>query len=294
LVKEIPAFTKLMPYLMPNKTGSIIFYQEDYDVTDAVVYIKDYNRHLVKEEKTILTLFEVVMCAAARAISLRPRLNRFIAGKRYYQRNQILLSFVAKKEISDEGKEVNIKMAFDPRETLTTLAKRAHAEIKDGVYGEGQDNEKIVDAVVGMPSFILSFMNFAYNWLDNHNLLPYSVTESDPMWSTIFLANVGSFGLNPPFHHLFERGTCPIFMAVGKVRSENRVVAASDGSPLVEERKFLRVNYTFDDRIADGVYMGKALELVRRFVEDPSLLAIPEELSPGILAELALRPSAIA
>jgi pyruvate/2-oxoglutarate dehydrogenase complex dihydrolipoamide acyltransferase (E2) component len=83
-------------------------------------------------------------------------------------------------------------------------------------------------------------------------------------------------------------------MAVGKVRSENRVVAASDGSPLVEERKFLRVNYTFDDRIADGVYMGKALELVRRFVEDPSLLAIPEELSPGILAELALRPSAIA
>ena len=45
LVKGIPAFTKLMPYLMPDKTGSLILFQEDYDVTDAVVYIKELNRH---------------------------------------------------------------------------------------------------------------------------------------------------------------------------------------------------------------------------------------------------------
>jgi hypothetical protein len=281
-----------MPYLMPDKTGSIIFYQEDYDVTETLVFIKDFNHRHARDLGAILTLFEVVLLAAARSVAMRPRLNRFIAGKRYYQRNRIILSFVAKKELSDDGKEVNIKMAFEPEDTLASTAVKVRDMVKKGVSEDGHDNEKIVDWVMRFPEFILRFFNFAYNWLDSRNLLPYSVTESDPMWSTIFLANVGSFGLNPPFHHLFERGTCPIFMAVGKVRPENRLTAAPDGSPRVEERKILRVNYSFDDRIADGIYMGKALELVRGFVEDPSRLVAPPALPPEILKELALSPAA--
>jgi hypothetical protein len=289
LVRGLPAFTKIMPYLMPDKTGSIIFYQEDYDVTDSLGYIKEWNHRNARETGALITLFEVVMLAAARAVSMRPRINRFIAGKRYYQRNQIILSFVAKKELSDDGKEVNVKMPFAVDETLATAAKRVRDYIKKGISEDGHDNEKIVDTVMKLPiSPLVTFLNFAYNWLDAHNLLPYALTESDPMWSSIFLANVGSFGLNPPFHHLFERGTCPIFMAVGKARSENRIAAAPDGNPRVEERKVLRVNFSFDDRIADGIYMGKALELVRKFIESPVLLDVPVALSPETLAELAL------
>ncbi|NLJ47716.1 MAG: 2-oxo acid dehydrogenase subunit E2 [Treponema sp.] len=291
LLRGLPAFTRIMPYLMPDKAGSIIFYQEDYDVTDCLGFVKDWNRRNSRTEGALLTLFEVVMVAAARAVALRPRINRFIANRRYYQRNQILLSFVAKKELSDDGKEVNVKVPFDPEETLSSAARKVRDYIKKAISEDGLENERVVDSVMRLPSFLLKIINFAYNWLDDHNLLPYSVTESDPMWSTIFLANVGSFGLNPPFHHLFERGTCPIFMAVGKVRDENRLSATPDGSPRVETRKILRVNYSFDDRIADGIYMGRSLELVRRFVEDPAALDRPPEIAPEILAELALRPA---
>jgi hypothetical protein len=291
-IKNLPAFTKIMPYLMPTRTEAAIFYQEDYDVTEALAYIKDFNKKNMRETGTILTLFEVVLCATARAISLRPQINRFIAGKRYYQRNQILLSFVAKKELTDEGKEVNIKVPFVVDETLSTTAKKVGEYIKKGISDDGHENEKIVDAAMKLPAFLVNFLNSAYNWLDFHNFLPYSLTESDPMWSTVFLANVGSFGLNPPFHHLFERGNCPIFMAVGKVRPENRLVAANDGSPALEEHKILRINFSFDDRTSDGIYMGKALDLVRRFIEDPALLAVPEELSPEAIADLGLRPEA--
>lgn len=292
LVRGLPAFTRIMPYLMPDKMGSIIFYQEDYDVTESLAYIKEWNRRNSRSIGALLTLFEVVMCAAARAVSMRPRVNRFIAGRRYYQRNQLLLSFVAKKELSDNGKEVNVKVPFEPDETLTTAAAKVRDFIKKGISEDGHDNEKVVDTVMKFPAFFLRYFNSAYNWLDNHNLLPYSVTESDPMWSSIFLANVGSFGLNPPFHHLFERGTCPIFMAVGKVRDENRVGTAPDGNPRVEARKILRINFSFDDRIADGIYMGKTLELVRKFIEFPHLLSEPEALSPEILTELKLKAAA--
>lgn len=291
-IKDLPAFTKIMPYLMPAKTEAIIFYQEEFDVTEALAFIKAFNREHLRETGAVLTLFEVVLCATARAISMRPKINRFIAGKRYYQRNQILLSFVAKKELSDEGKEVNIKVPFGTEETLLSAAKKVGDYIKKGISEDGHENEKVVDAVMRLPPFLLPFLNGAYNWLDAHNLLPYSVTESDPMWSSVFLANVGSFGLNPPLHHLFERGTCPVFMAVGKVSSENRLVAAADGSPRIEEHKLLKVNYSFDDRIADGIYMGRTMELVKRFIENPELLMEPEKLPPETLAALRLRAEA--
>lgn len=289
-IKDLPAFTKIMPYLMPTRSESIIFFQEDYDVTEALTYIKEFNKKNLREIGAILTLFEVVLCAAARAISMRPQINRFVSGKRYYQRNQILLSFVAKKVLSDEGKEVNIKVPFSVDETLATAAKKVGEYIKKGISEDGHENEKIVDAAMKLPAFLVNFFNSAYNWLDSHNFLPYSLTESDPMWSTVFLANVGSFGLNPPFHHLFERGNCPIFMAVGKVRSENRLIAASDGSPKLEEHKMLRINFSFDDRTSDGIYMGKALDLVRRFIENPALMAVPEHVPVETLTELRLRP----
>jgi hypothetical protein len=291
-VRDLPAFTKIMPYLMPDKMGSIIFYQEDFDVTETLAYIKDFNHRHARDNGALLTLFEVVMLSTVRTVALRPRLNRFVAGKHYYQRKRLIMSFVAKKELSDEGKEVNIKMEFDPRDTLSSAAVKVRDAIKKGISEDGHENEKVVDSVMKLPSFLLVFINWAYNWLDARNLLPYSVTESDPMWSTVFLANVGSFGLNPPFHHLFERGTCPIFIAVGKVRSENRLAANPDGSPRVEERKMLRVNYSFDDRIADGIYMGSSIELLKGFVEDPSALSRPPELSAALVAELDLETQA--
>ena len=286
LVKNVPPFTALMPYLMPDKKGSAIFYEQDLDITDTLAYIKKVNRVLIKKRE-ILTLFEVVLCAALRAVVFRPRLNRFISGCKYYQRNQLILSFVAKREITDEGEEMNIKMPLEPDETLESLARKVKTAVKEATLGNGQENKQVVDAFAKLPHTLLKFLSKAMVWVDQHNLMPYSVTQSDPMYSTVFLANVGSFGLDAPFHHLFEWGNSPIFLAVGNVRTE-RIL---DAEGKVQERKKLRLRYTFDDRIADGVYMSKALGLVQKFVEHPEELSTPPEIPEALLAELNLRPS---
>ena len=117
-------------------------------------------------------------------------------------------------------------------------------------------------------------------------MMPSDMIESDPCFCSVFLANVGSFGLDTPFHHLYERGNCPIFIAMGKVRAQNRLEA--DGS--VSERKMLLLRYSFDDRVADGVYMAKALNFIKGFVERVQELETVPEIDPKILAELNLRP----
>jgi hypothetical protein len=284
-IRGLPPFTILMPYVMPTRTGSMIYYEQEIEVTKTLARVKAINRELIKRRE-ILTLFEVVICAAVRAIALRTRANRFIAGGRFYQRNQITVNFVAKKELTDEGEEVNVKIPFGLYETLETVAKSVKAYVRKAVSDSGLDNDRVVKALVRLPHFVMRIVAKALLWLDAHNLMPADMIESDPCFCSVFLTNVGSFGLeSPPYHHLYERGNCPIFISMGKVRTENRLEA--DGS--VKERKTLVLRYSFDDRIADGTYMGGTLALVKKFVEDPEALLIPPAIDPAIVAEHSLR-----
>jgi hypothetical protein len=287
LIRDLPAFTLLMPYVMPTRTASLIYFEEEIDVTRTLAQVKAINRVLIKRRE-ILTLFDVVICAAVRAVAMRPRANRFISGCRFYQRNQITVNFVAKKELTDEGEEVNVKIPFEPFETLETVAQKVKRYVRKAVSDEGMANDDMVKALVKFPHFVLKVVAKVLLWLDDHNLMPADMIESDPCFCSIFLTNVGSFGLEtPPYHHLYERGNCPIFIAMGKVKTLN--VLQSDGS--VVERKSLMLRYSFDDRIADGTYMGRTLDLVKKFVESAESLIEPPTIDPAIIAALKLRPS---
>jgi hypothetical protein len=285
LLSDIPPFTLLLPYLMPKKTGATIYFEQDVDVTGTLDYMKSLNRELIKKRE-IVTLFELVMAAAARTLALRPRVNRFISGNRYYQRNQIVFNFVAKKELTDDGQEVNVKIAFEPEDTLVDVARKAKREIRKAVSESGAENEKVVASLMKLPPWILKLAVRAMNWLDEHNLMARSLIESDPMWCSVFLTNVGSFNLDAPYHHLFDRGNCPIFLAVGRVRE----VRMLDTNGQMETKKMLYLRYSFDDRVAEGVYMAKTLTMLQDFVEHPEKLFAAPVVSPELRKELMLRP----
>lgn len=89
LIRDLPDFTRFLPFLMPTKNGSVIYYEQDLDVTKTVALIKQVNRDLIKQRE-ILTLFGLVINAMVRTLALRPKFNRFISGNRFWQRNQIL------------------------------------------------------------------------------------------------------------------------------------------------------------------------------------------------------------
>lgn len=196
-----------------------------------------------------------------------------------------MFNFVAKEVITDDGKKVNVKIDLSPYETLASTAKKVRSAVKRAISEEGAANESAVTFIMRFPDFLVKFLVRGMDWLDQRNLMPRSKTDSDPMWSSIFLTNVGSFGLDAPYHHLFERGNCPVFIAMGRVRDEPSL----DDEGRMVTRKRIRLRYTFDDRIADGVYMGKALDLVQHYVEHAEELIEPPDLGPELLAELRLK-----
>jgi len=282
-IKDLPYFTRMLPYLMPKRSDACIYFEQEFDVTKTLEYVKAANADCAPGEKK-LTLFQVVLCATVRTIALRPKLNRFVAGLRYYQRNRIVFNFVAKKELTDGGSEINVTLPFTPYETLSTLPPKVSSFVSRVKKGEATDTDDLNAFLAGLPRFINRIVFGTLFFLDYNNALPFSFTKSLPFYSSVFFTNVGSVGIDAPFHHNFEFGTCGLFVAIGKIRKER--VVGEDGK--AETRDRVKVTFTYDDRIAAGIYCGKAIDLLRSLVEDPAALEAPPTLSPEQLAELAL------
>jgi hypothetical protein len=282
-LKDLPHFTRIMPYLMPSRAESVIFFEQDFDVTGALEYVRRANKGVQGEKR--LTFFQVFLTAAVRTLALRPKLNRFVAGYRYYQRNRIILNFVAKRELSDDGGEINVNLAFSPRETLATLPPKVAEFVSHVRKGGSTDVDSLNAFLARLPRFLLRLIVKILFFLDYHNGLPWSFIKGMPFFSTVFLTNVGSVGIDAPFHHNFEFGTCGLFVAVGKLRKER--VVGPDGQESL--RDMVKVTFTFDDRITDGIYCGRAIELLRSLMEDPTELEREPDLSPELLAELMLK-----
>lgn len=280
-IKDLPYFTRIIPYAMPTRTEAAIYFEQDFDVTKTLEYVGKANEGCAPGQKK-LTLFQVLLCATVRTVALRPKLNRFVAGLRYYQRNRISFNFVAKRELTDGGEEINVTLCFSPTETLSTLPPKVSAYVAKMKRGESNDSDSFNKLMAKMPRWINRILVGLLFWADYNNCLPFPFIKTFPFFSTVFFTNVGSVGIDAPFHHNFEFGNCGIFCALGKIRKER--VIGEDGQ--VQVRDMVKVTFTYDDRITDGIYCGKSIDLLRSLVEDPSQLEAAPELSPELQAEL--------
>ena len=280
-LRDLPHFTQILPYLMPTRSDTTIYFEAEFDVTRTLEYLETVNSR--GEGK--ITFFHVFLCGAVRTVALRPKLNRFVSGYHYYQRNQILFNFVAKKTLTDEGEEINITIPFAPDETPSTLSAKVVESVNRGRAGTSVQSDDTNAFLMKLPRWMIRLSIRFLRFADYHNVLPGSFIRSMPFFASVFITNVGSVGLDAPFHHNFNLGTCGLFIALGKIRKEP--VLSAGGT--VEMRDRVKVTFTFDDRIVDGIYCGRAVDLFRGFVEDPQQLETPPELSAELRAELMLK-----
>ena len=284
-IKNLHIFTQLLPYLMPTRTDACIFFEQEFDLTNTLKYVRKCRKE--NPDKATLSTFYLILYAALRSIALRPKMNRFVSGHRFYQRNRISFNFVVKRDLSDEGEEVNVTMSFSPFLSLDDFCKKIDSHILSIKDGSGTDSEKINANVTSLPRFLVKLLVWGLKYLDYHNGLPKSVINSLPFYSSIFFTNVGSVGIDAPFHHNFEIGNCGIFCAIGKIKKVP--VLKTDGT--VETRDKVRITWTYDDRIADGIYCARATDMVRVLVENPEKLEAPLTLTEEQLANLGLAKS---
>lgn len=266
-IMKVDPFHSIIPYMMPKRTEAEVSMNESFDVTDLCAYLKRRNG----EEGLNLKLFHAICTAVARTIYLRPKLNIFIAGRRYWQRKDITLSFVVKREFKDSSEESLMFMKVQPDMTLDSVSKLILGDV-DRVRKDGSnDLDQTMDLVGRLPRFVLNFLFFIIRRLEYHGIMPAFLTAGDPNYSTVLLANLGSIGCGAPYHHLSNYGTCSIMVTIGTMHKETRRMP--DGTEA--QRDILDMTVTLDERIADGFYFARSLNLVRHMLEHPALLEEP-------------------
>jgi hypothetical protein len=266
-LKKLPGFRKIFPFLMRTRTESAVYFSKRLVVAPTLSWLERTNPRRDKK----LSLFYVALAAGVRTLALRPEVNRFVAGRRIYQRRTIDLSFVVKRELTEEASEITLKLTFDPRSTIDEVARRVQEAVETARQSLTSFDEKLTNFITSLPRPLIRLAVAAVRTLDYHGWVPASFLRDDSLHTSAFLANLGSIGLDAAFHHMYEWGDASIFVVVGKLKKE----------PVVNERGELEVadvvdmNFTGDERITDGVYFSRTMDLFLDLIGNPERLETP-------------------
>jgi hypothetical protein len=254
LVKSTSKFHELFFNLMPRKTNSNFLHHMTLDLDNTFAFLDEVNED--REEK--ITLFEVILTGLQRSVIAKPKVNRFIKGRRLWQRNELSINFVVKREKTEAGDEVNALIRFSPYDTLETVSKRLKENIYNARKGENP-NAKDVKLFGSMPRLVLRIIAKFLRFLDNINMPLYAVIKELPFYCTAFVANLGSLGMDGGYHHLFELGTTELFVVISKVRYDQVV---DQKTKQVKVARVMDLDFNIDERVVDGIYWGRVLEII--------------------------------
>ena len=119
-VKKLDTQFWIVPNIMRTRTDSQVFFNE-------VIGVGELDRYIHKKregEIPNLRMIHVIIAATIRLFAERPRLNRFIAGKKIFAHNNIRLSMSIKRSMTDDGEETELAIP-DERYSPERLAERA-------------------------------------------------------------------------------------------------------------------------------------------------------------------------
>jgi len=276
-VKDLPPFKKLFPYVMETRTESVIYSTQRVDVTRLLAFLEEYNDQRPKEER--VSLFHVLLAVVSRTLYLRPELNRFIVGRRLYQHRDISLTFVAKKEYREDAGESEVRMVFRGTETLEEIRDMVNRRLRVARSDQKGDDDQLMEIVTRLPRPLLNLVVRLIKWLDYHNILPSFLMDAIPLYTSMYLANLGSIGLGAPLHHLFELGTASSFLVFGKIEKQPMV----DADDRVVARDCLEFSFTLDERVSEGFNHATSILAFRSLIANPELLARVEISLDAIL-----------
>lgn len=272
-LKKLSGFRKMFPYMMRTRTESVIYHAQRLRIRDTLAWLDRTN--VGREPK--ITFFQVVLAACVRTLALRPEANRFVAGRRIYQRRTIDLSFVVKRELTEQAGETTVKISFDPRSTVAGVAERVTSFVRETRQNTSSRDEGTADLVAKLPRCLSRLAFRGVSTLDYFGRLPASFIKGDALYTSVFLANLGSIGLDPVLHHMYEWGNAAFFIVVGKRKKEP---VANDRGEL-EVQDILDMTISIDERITDGFYYANTIRLLAHLIENPAELEVPPENLPN-------------
>lgn len=270
-LRTLDAMQIVANYIMPTRNGSSNNIHDSVEITAMERYIREKRR----EGLTNFGITHVFLAAYVRVVARYPGLNRFLSGQQVYSRgDDIQFCMVVKTEMSTTATESITKLHLKPTDTAYDVYEKLKAGM-DSIQGQelGSDFDKTAKALSLIPGVLFKFVVWVLRVMDYFGLIPKFLLEVSPFHASIFFTSMGSLGIPPIVHHLYDFGNMPMFVAFGCKRRANEVLA--DGS--VVQRKYIDYTVNTDERIVDGFYYATALKYMKRLMAHPEQLDTPPE-----------------
>lgn len=268
-VRNLDGLHNVMIDIKPERCDSDVYMNKEIDVTKLIKYVEKYKKEHPDDK---ITYFHAFAMAFAKTIYNKPLLNRFVANRTFYDRNDVIIAFVAKIAFEEDSEEVMINIKVDKDDNIFTLrdkiTKRV-AKIRNSKKGEKKENtNNIVDVVGILPKLIRMIVTGTLKFLDKHGWLPESITKDNLYYSSVILSNLGNFKIGSIYHNIVNFGTSSIIATMGMIHKSK--VIDKDGKEKIIDVCDFGVN--MDERIADGYYFAKSIKVLEYILDNPELL----------------------
>lgn len=276
-IRSLPPMAQVSPYIMVTRNTSTNYFTDAFEITHVERYIRQKRR----EGLTNFGLTHVLLACYVRALAKYPGLNRFLAGQKVYSRgNDVQFCMTIKKEMSATSPDTVIKVHLTPYDTAEDVYNKVNAEVekvKNTPLNSSFDHT--AHALTMIPGVFLKFTVWVLKTIDYFGMLPQFLLEVSPFHGSVFFTSMGSLGIPPIYHHLYDFGNLPVFGSFGCKRRALEV--QEDGT--VVQRKYLDFKFCMDERIVDGFYYAAFFKHFKRLILHPEILDTPpEEVLPDI------------
>ena len=272
-VRTLSPMAQITSYFQVERNTCSNLFEESFEITHVDRYIRQKRR----EGMTDFGITHVLLAAYVRGVAKYPQLNRFISGQKVYSRGEdIQYCMVIKKEMSVDSPDTSIKVHLTPQDTAKDVYEKLNAAVESVKATQELDSslDSLIMAFTMIPSVVMKFTVWLLKLLDYFGLLPRILLELSPFHGSLFFTSMGSLGIRPIYHHLYDFGNLPVFGAFGMKRKANEVL--DDGS--VVQRKYIDVKFVLDERIVDGYYYATFFKYYRNLLRHPELLDNPPDV----------------
>ncbi len=271
-IRTLAPMAQITAYFQVERNTCSNLFEESFEITHIDRYIRQKRR----EGLTDFGITHVLLAAYIRGVAKYPQLNRFISGQKVYSRgNDIQYCMVVKKEMTVDSPDTSIKVHLTPYDTAVDVYNKLNAAIESVKSTQELDSslDNLIQYLNLIPSVVLKFVVWLLKLLDYFGMLPKFLVELSPFHGSLFFTSMGSLGIRPIYHHLYDFGNLPCFGAFGCKRRALEV--QEDGT--VVQKKYIDVKFVLDERICDGYYYATFFKHYRRLLAHPEVLDNPPE-----------------
>ena len=268
LLRSLPAFAKFVPFIMPTRNDACNQYEESFEVTN----IDRRLRKMRVEGYKGIGFLHFIIAAYIRCVSRLPGINRFVVGRRIYARNNIEVVMTVKRSLTLDATETTIKVVFEPTDTIYDVYRKMNEKINEIKTNDGNNNtEDVAEAFCKAPRFLLRFALFIVRIMDYFGWLPQSLLDASPFHGSMIITDLGSLRIGPIYHHIYNFGTLPVFIAFGAKRHAYEL----DRHGEMVDHKYVDCKFVMDERTVDGHYYAQFLQAFRTICQHPEIVEAP-------------------